>query len=138
MKLLIFIILILNLSLSTSFSEIWFFLFTCIYVWDFSLIILEELKKILEIIPEKQKLLSGSLSDLTFMFTGKLEGISRAEAKSLIENNSGKIISNVSSKLDFLVIGKKPTLRKVSEAKNLKIKVITQSELIEMINSKVV
>ena len=103
-----------------------------------SLIILEELKKILEIIPEKQKSLSGSLSDLTFMFTGKLEGISRAEAKSLIENNSGKIISNVSSKLDFLVIGKKPTLRKVSEAKNLKIKVITQSELIEMINSKVV
>ena len=103
-----------------------------------SLIVLEELKKILEIIPEKQKSLSGSLSDLTFMFTGKLEGISRAEAKSLIENNSGKIISNVSSKLDFLVIGKKPTLRKVSEAKNLKIKVITQSELIKMINSKVV
>jgi len=103
-----------------------------------SLIVIEKLKKILEIIPEKQKSLSGSLSDLTFMFTGKLEGISRAEAKSLIENNSGKIISNVSSKLDFLVIGKKPTLRKVSEAKNLKIKVITQSELIEMINSKVV
>ena len=103
-----------------------------------SLIVLEELKKILEIIPEKQKSLSGNLSDLTFMFTGKLEGISRAEAKSLIENNSGKIISNVSSKLDFLVIGKKPTLRKVSEAKNLKIKVITQSELIKMINSKVV
>ena len=92
----------------------------------------------MEIIPEKQKSLSGNLSDLTFMFTGKLEGISRAEAKSLIENNSGKIISNVSSKLDFLVIGKKPTLRKVSEAKNLKIKVITQSELIKMINSKVV
>ncbi len=103
-----------------------------------SLIVLEELKKILEIIPEKQKSLSGSLRDLTFMFTGKLEGVSRAEAKSLIENNSGKIISNVSSKLDFLVIGKKPTLRKVSEAKNLKIKVITQSELIKMINSKVV
>ena len=49
------------------------------------------------------------------MFTGKLEGISRAEAKSLIENNSGKIISNVNKKLDFLVIGEKPTSRKVSE-----------------------
>ena len=76
------------------------------------------------------------MNDLTFMFTGKLDGISRAEAKSLIENNSGKIISNVSKKLDFLVIGEKPTLRKVSEAKNLKIKVITQKELIDMISSK--
>ena len=101
-----------------------------------SLTVLDQLKRKLEIIPEKQKSFSGSLNDLTFMFTGKLEGISRAEAKSLIENNSGKIISNVSNKLDFLVIGEKPTSRKVSEAKHLKIKVITQSELIDMINSK--
>ena len=103
-----------------------------------SLTVLDQLKRKLEIIPEKQKSSSGSLNDLTFMFTGKLEGISRAEAKSLIENNSGKIISNVSNKLDFLVIGEKPTLRKVSEAKNLKIKVISQKELIDMINSKAV
>ena len=101
-----------------------------------SLTVLDQLKKKLEIIPEKQKSFSGSLNDLTFMFTGKLEGISRAEAKSLIENNSGKIISNVSNKIDFLVIGEKPTSRKVSEAKHLKIRVITQSELIDMINSK--
>ena len=70
------------------------------------------------------------------MFTGKLEGISRAEAKSLIEKNSGKIISNVSKKLNFLVVGEKPTNRKVNEAKNLNIKVINQKELIKMINSK--
>ncbi len=103
-----------------------------------NIIVLKHLKEILEITPEKQKFLSGRLNDLTFMFTGKLDGISRAEAKSLIENNSGKIVSNVSNKLDFLVIGEKPTQRKVNEAKNLKIKVITQSELIHMINSKVV
>ena len=70
------------------------------------------------------------------MFTGKLEGISRAEAKSLIEKNSGKIISNVSKKLNFLVVGEKPTSRKVNEAKNLNIKVINQKDLIKMINSK--
>ena len=70
------------------------------------------------------------------MFTGKLEGISRAEAKSLIEKNSGKIISNVSKKLNFLVIGEKPTSRKVNEAKNLNIKIINQKDLIKMINSK--
>ena len=101
-----------------------------------SIVILKDLRKILEIIPEKQRSLSGILKDFTFMFTGKLEGISRAEAKSLIEKNSGKIISNVSKKLNFLVVGEKPTSRKVNEAKNLNIKVINQKDLIKMINSK--
>ena len=101
-----------------------------------SIVVLKDLRKILEIIPEKQRSLSGILKDFTFMFTGKLEGISRAEAKSLIEKNSGKIISNVSKKLNFLVVGEKPTNRKVNEAKNLNIKVINQKELIKMINSK--
>ena len=39
------------------------------------------------------------LKDKTFMLTGKLNGISRAEAKSLIEENSGSIVSNVSKKI---------------------------------------
>ena len=43
----------------------------------------------------------GVLKDKTFMLTGKLNGISRAEAKSLIEENSGSIVSNVSKKLNF-------------------------------------
>ena len=42
----------------------------------------------------------GLLKNQTFMLTGKLKGISRAEAKSLIEQNSGKIINNVNKKLE--------------------------------------
>ena len=80
--------------------------------------------------------IDGSLNNKTFMFTGKLSGISRAEAKSLIEENSGSIVSNVSKKLNYLITGEKPTTRKVNEAKNLNIKIISQSELIKMINSK--
>ena len=68
------------------------------------------------------------------MFTGKLNGISRAEAKSLIEQNSGKIISNVNKKLDYLVIGEKPTTKKVNNAKDLNVKVIAQDEWIKMLN----
>ena len=68
------------------------------------------------------------------MFTGKLTGISRAEAKSLIEKNSGTIISNVSKKLDYLIIGEKPTKRKVEAAKELNIKIINQSELNNLLN----
>ena len=62
------------------------------------------------------------------MITGKLEGISRAEAKSLIEENSGSIVSNVSKKLDYLIIGEKPTKRKIDLAKELKIKILNQSQ----------
>ena len=76
----------------------------------------------------------GLLSDKIFMFTGKLTGMSRAEAKSLIEKNSGTIISNVSKKLDYLIIGEKPTKRKVEAAKELKIKIIDQSELHKLLN----
>ena len=70
----------------------------------------------------------GKLVNKTFMFTGKLTNISRAEAKSLTEENSGKILSNVSKKLNYLVIGEKPTNKKVKQAKDLNIKVITQLE----------
>ena len=68
------------------------------------------------------------------MLTGKLNGISRAEAKSLIEQNSGKIISNVNKKLDYLIIGEKPTIKKINTANELNIKVIDQKEWIEMLN----
>ena len=68
------------------------------------------------------------------MLTGKLNGISRAEAKSLIEKNSGSIISNVSKKLDYLIIGEKPTKRKIEAARELKINIINQTEWLRLIN----
>ena len=68
------------------------------------------------------------------MLTGKLEGMSRAEAKSLIEQNSGSIISNVSKKLDYLIIGDKPTKRKVDTAKEMNIKILNQYDLLKMLN----
>ena len=76
----------------------------------------------------------GLLKNKTFMLTGKLNGVSRAEAKSLIEKNSGKIISNVNKKLDYLIAGEKPTIKKINIAKELNIKVINQQEWIGMLN----
>jgi DNA ligase (NAD+) len=77
---------------------------------------------------------NGLLKNKTFMLTGKLNGISRVEAKSLIEQNSGKIISNVNKKLDYLIIGEKATTKKVIAAKELSIKIINQQEWIKMLN----
>ena len=96
--------------------------------------VIQDLQKILNIKETIEIKTDGLLSDKIFMFTGKLTGISRAEAKSLIEKNSGTIISNVSKKLDYLIIGEKPTKRKVEAAKELKIKIIDQSELHKLLN----
>jgi DNA ligase (NAD+) len=76
----------------------------------------------------------GLLKNKTFMLTGKLNGISRAEAKSLIEKNSGKISSNVNTKLNYLITGEKPTVKKINNAKELGIKIINQSEWFRMLN----
>jgi DNA ligase (NAD+) len=97
-------------------------------------LILEELDQVLQIESLKKITNDGLLKGKTFMFTGKLLNISRSEAKNLIEKNSGSLVSNVSKRLDFLIIGEKPTKRKVESAKELKIKIITQSEWMKMLN----
>ncbi len=96
--------------------------------------VFNELAKLMEVKNSTQQKKNGMLKDKTFMLTGKLNGISRAEAKSLIEENSGSIVSNVSKKLNYLIIGEKPTKRKIDSAKELKIKILTQSEWLKMLN----
>ncbi len=98
--------------------------------------VLNQLKKVLKIKNALQSNKYGSLKNKTFMLTGKLDGISRAEAKFLIEKNSGKIISNVSKKLNYLIVGTKPTAKKVNIAKNLNINIINQEEWIKMLNKR--
>ena len=96
--------------------------------------VLNELEKVLLIKNAIKNTDDGLLYNKTFLVTGKLNGISRAEVKSLIEKNSGKTISSVSKKLNFLIIGEKPTKKKVDYAKELKIKVIDQAEFLKMLN----
>ncbi len=96
--------------------------------------VLSELKKIVFILETNTAKGTGILKDKTFMFTGKLSNISRAEAKSLVEQNSGKIVSNVGKKLNYLIVGDKPTTRKVNSARDLNIQIITQNEFMKMLN----
>ncbi len=76
----------------------------------------------------------GKLLNNTFMITGKLSNMSRAEAKSLIEENSGSVVSSVNKKLKYLIIGEKPTNRKVQQAKELGIKILSQKEWLNLLN----
>ena len=95
--------------------------------------ILTELKNILNIKNQISNK-NGILKNKSFMFTGKLIGMSRAEAKSLIEKNSGTTLSGVSKNLDFLIIGEKPTKKKIDQAKNLNIKIMSQKDLIKLLD----
>jgi len=95
--------------------------------------VIEKLSKILNI-SNLQSNKDGKLRNNTFMFTGKLTNMSRAEAKSLIEENSGSVVSSVNKKLKFLIVGEKPTIRKVQQAKEFGIKILSQNEFLNLLN----
>ena len=94
---------------------------------------LKNLEKVLIVKNSENQKNDGTLNNKTFMFTGKLSNMSRSEAKSLIEKNSGSIVSNVTKKLDYLIIGEKPTNRKIEAAKSLKVKILDQSSWLKML-----
>ena len=96
--------------------------------------VINELQKILSIKNASIDKKNGILKNQTFMLTGKLNGISRAEAKSLIEENSGTTVSSVSKKLNYLIVGEKPTKRKIETAKELKVTIIDQSQFLRMLD----
>ena len=95
--------------------------------------VLQNLEKKLTVKNAENQKTNGILNNKTFMFTGKLSNMSRSEAKSLIEKNSGSIVSNVTKKLDYLIVGEKPTNRKIDVARNLKIKILDQSSWLKML-----
>ena len=70
----------------------------------------------------------GIFFNKVLMFTGKLNNFSRAEAKSIVENNGGKIVNNVSKKLNYLITGEKPTSKKIKMANDLKVKILSQTD----------
>ena len=86
---------------------------------------------------ENSKILKkdGKLSGKTVMFTGGLKKISRSEAKSLVEENGGKVLGSISKKLNILVVGNnKPTKSKTEKAKELSIKIILESDWYKFLN----
>jgi DNA ligase (NAD+) len=68
----------------------------------------------------------------TFVVTGTLPTLKRDEAKELIQQNGGKMTDSISAKTDYLVAGEKAG-SKLAKAEKLGIKVISESELLKMI-----
>jgi DNA ligase (NAD+) len=84
----------------------------------------------------KEVVLEGDqLSGKTFLISGVFEKFSRDELKEKIEKNGGKILSSISAKLNYLVAGENMGPSKLQKAQSLNIPIITDEELIKMIES---
>lgn len=73
------------------------------------------------------------LRDKTFVLTGELSSLSREQAKEKIRILGGNILSTVSKKADFVVVGKNPGT-KYNKARKLKIKILNEKEFIKKIS----
>jgi len=85
----------------------------------------------LEPLPKSKK--AHPLEGKTFVFTGKLEDLSRDEAKRWVEDQGGRATSSVSGETDFLVVGDGPG-SKLDEAKKLGVEILEEAEFKRMIN----
>jgi hypothetical protein len=75
----------------------------------------------------------SKIQDQTFLFTGTLTEFTRDEAEALVEANGGKVLSGVSAKLNYLVVGEDAG-SKLAKAKALKtVSIITEKEFLKMV-----
>lgn len=77
--------------------------------------------------------LDGNLSGLNFLFTGTLTQLKRAEAEAMVEARGGHILSGVSSKLNYLVVGEDAGSKLEKAKKIASIKIISEADFIELI-----
>lgn len=94
-----------------------------------------ELEKLgLQFKNEKKQLTgTGNLAGQTFLFTGTLPTLKRSTAEALAEENGGVILSGVSAKLNYLVVGEDAG-SKLDKAKKLNtVKIISEEEFLTLI-----
>lgn len=92
----------------------------------------KELVKLGIVFEKSQRSLSGPLSGMSFVITGTLP-LKRNEAQEIIEKNGGKILSSVSSKLNYLIVGDDPG-SKAEKAQTLGVKIIAWDDLLKMLD----
>ena len=76
------------------------------------------------------------LLDKSFVISGVFENYSRDELKKMIELNSGKVSSSISSKTNYLLGGNNIGPSKLLKVEKLEIPIIGEKDLISMLNSK--
>ena len=96
---------------------------------------LEELG--LQLKNQKKELSSGgNLKGQTFLFTGTLPTLKRSDAEAMAEANGGQILTGVSAKLNYLIVGEDAG-SKLEKAKKINtVKIISEAEFLQIIGKK--
>jgi len=85
---------------------------------------------------KKQHVADGNLTGQTFLFTGTLPTLKRGDAEAMVEENGGQLLSGVSAKLNYLVVGEDAG-SKLDKAKKLNtVKIISEDEFLKLIRKK--
>ncbi|GAB3046116.1 NAD-dependent DNA ligase LigA [Spirosoma pulveris] len=74
-----------------------------------------------------------TLTGKTFLYTGTFANFSREELESRIEANGGKLLSGISKKLNYLIVGENAGPSKVEKAKKLNVPMIGEDEFMAML-----
>jgi DNA ligase (NAD+) len=75
----------------------------------------------------------GNLQGLTFLFTGTLPTLKRNEAEEMVEAQGGKIVSSVSAKLHYLVVGEEAGSKLEKAKKISSVKIIDEAAFLDML-----
>jgi len=82
---------------------------------------------------KKESVDANTLQGQTFLFTGTLNKLKRDVAEALVEKHGGKIVSGVSSKLDYLVVGEDAGT-KLEKAKKINtVKIISEDQFLQLL-----
>jgi len=97
--------------------------------------ILEKLKEGGVVFPQETQEIEKStpFSGKNFVLTGALESFTRDQARKLIEERGGRVVSSVSKKTDYVIVGKDPG-SKYTKAVELGISILREDQFKEMIN----
>lgn len=100
-----------------------------------SINLIKELKECgVKMPPVEKKSEEGKFTGLTFVLTGTLPTLKRSEASKMIENAGGKTSSSVSKKTSYVVAGEEAG-SKLTKAQNLGVTIITEEQLLNMLES---
>lgn len=84
-------------------------------------------------ISESNENIVQKLNEKKFVISGTFENFSRNELKKSIEHYGGQLTSSVSKNTDYLLAGEKPGPSKITKAKKLNIRTISETDYLKMI-----
>jgi len=87
-----------------------------------------------EILVKAKGFKASPIQGISFVLTGTLEGMTRNEAKQMIEDAGGKVSSSVSRNTDYLVAGDDPG-SKLERAKSLGVRILDKAEFLALIGN---